>query len=71
MIQTLTEKIEDRNEEIEKLRRRIKDNDQTLAHIQEKFSDVNSKYTNRENERNVLLSELSKNMLNILILEKN
>jgi chromosome segregation ATPase len=58
---TLTEKIEDRNEEIEKLRRKIKDNVQTLAHIQEKYSDINAKFVYKEGDKNVLEADLNKN----------
>ena len=42
---TLTEKIEDRNEEIHKIKIKINDTVQTLAHLQEK-----SKFISSENE---------------------
>ena len=42
---TLTEKIEDRNEEIHKIKKKINENVQTLAHLQEK-----SKFISSENE---------------------
>ena len=42
---TLTEKIEDRNEEIHKLKKKINDTVQVLAHLQEK-----SKFVSSENE---------------------
>ena len=42
---TLTEKIEDRNEEIHKLKKKINDTVQILAHLQEK-----SKFVSSENE---------------------
>jgi len=42
---TLTEKIEDRNEEIHKIRIKINDTVQALAHLQEK-----SKFISSENE---------------------
>ena len=44
---TLTEKIEDRNEEIHKIKKKINENVQTLAHLQEK-----SKFISSEKGRN-------------------
>jgi hypothetical protein len=47
---TLTEKIEDRNEEIHKLRNKINNNVQILAHLQEKYSYVNKDYKEKKSE---------------------
>lgn len=47
---TLTEKIEDRNEEIHKLRNKINNNVQILAHLQEKYSYVNKDYKAKKSE---------------------
>jgi chromosome segregation ATPase len=58
---TLTEKIEDRNEEILKLKKKINDNVQILAHIQEKYTDVNEKYKNKQDKYNDILGDLNKN----------
>jgi DNA repair exonuclease SbcCD ATPase subunit len=58
---TLTEKIEDRNEEILKLKKKINDNVQILAHIQEKYTDVNEKYKKKQDKFNDVLGDLTKN----------
>ena len=47
---TLTEKIEDRNEEIHKLKSKINNNVQILAHLQEKYAFVNKEYKSKKSE---------------------
>jgi hypothetical protein len=47
-MQTLTEKIEDRNEEIHKLKNKINNNVQILAHLQEKLIYVNQECLAKE-----------------------
>ena len=47
---TLTEKIEDRNEEIHKLKNKINNNVQILAHLQEKYSYVNKEFKGKRND---------------------
>jgi len=55
---TLTEKIEDRNEEIHKFKSKINSNVQVLAHLQEKFMKVNSDLKKKKDIDNVLLVKL-------------
>ena len=57
---TLTEKIEDRNEEIHKFKSKINSNVQVLAHLQEKFMKVNSDLKKKKDTDNVLLVKLKK-----------
>jgi hypothetical protein len=63
---TLTEKIEDRNEEIHKLESKIHNNIQILAHLQQKYAFVNDEFEQRENKVKEMTSILStkKNTLN-------
>jgi hypothetical protein len=55
---TLTEKIEDRNEEIHKFKSKINSNVQVLAHLQEKFTKVNNDLKKKKDVDNVLLNKL-------------
>ena len=52
--QTLTEKIEDRNEEIHKLKNKINNNVQILAHLQEKLIYVNQECISKQKGENDL-----------------
>lgn len=55
---TLTEKIEDRNEEIHKLKNKINSNVQILAHLQEKYSYVNKEYKSKKHDEDKLRDKL-------------
>lgn len=57
---TLTEKIEDRNEEIHKLKNKINNNVQVLAHLQEKYTYVNGDCSGKkrsEHKLNLVLKD--------------
>ena len=55
---TLTEKIEDRNEEIHKLKKKINDTVQILAHLQEKSKFVSSENEIKKSENDNLKKEI-------------
>lgn len=55
---TLTEKIEDRNEEIHKLKNKINNNVQILAHLQEKYTYVNDETKDKTHHGSKLNSTL-------------
>jgi len=55
---TLTEKIEDRNEEIHKFKSKINSNVQVIAHLQEKYMKVNNDLKKKKDADNILLNKL-------------
>ena len=55
---TLTEKIEDRNEEIHKLKNKINYTVQILAHLQEKSKDISIEKELKKNENDELKKKI-------------
>ncbi len=56
----LNEKIEDRNEEIHKLQKKVTSTVQVLAHLKEKLQFVQTQNTHKEKQLNELDQEVAK-----------